>query len=333
MKSRSLGRTGVTVTEIGFGAGPLGGFYGPVGADQAAATVHAAWQGGIRYFDTAPLYGSGQSELRLGHVLRDHARDDYVLSTKVGRHYDAPRHDEDASDLRPDGLPFRPTLDYSRDGARRSLEQSFLRLGLIRADIVMIHDVDAHQHGDESLAERHFAEAVEGCYPALQELKAAGAIAGIGIGVNQPHWALRWLAETDLDFIMIAGRYTLLNQEGARELLPLCQRRGVGVLLAGAFNGGILARGPARTARYNYQPAPPEIGRKVERVHAVAAAHGVSVEAAAIRFCLGHPAVSSLVIGAMSPDEVERNLEGYRAHVPDAFFDDLRAEGVIEEAR
>jgi D-threo-aldose 1-dehydrogenase len=331
MRTRPLGRTDVTVSEIGFGSGPLGGFYGPVGADRAAATVHAAWQGGIRYFDTAPLYGYGQSELRLGHVLREHRRDDYVLSTKVARHFRPLRDGEDGSDLRQGGLPFRPTLDYSRDGVRRSLEQSFLRLGLTRADIVMIHDVDAHQHGDEALAERYFAQAVEGCYRAVQELKESGGVKAVGIGLNQPHWALRWLAETDLDCVMIAGRYTLLNQEAARELLPLCQRRGVGVLLAGAFNGGILARGPAAGARYNYKEPPPEILAKVERVHALAALHGVDIEAAAIRFCLGHPAVSSLVIGAMSPAEVERNLEGYRATVPGAFFDEMRAEGLIEE--
>ena len=218
--TRTLGRTGIVLTEIGFGAGPLGGFYGPVEPDQATRAVRAAWDAGVRYFDVAPLYGHGRAEVLLGHVLRELPRDEFVLSTKVGRWLRPHGVSDDPASLRRGGLPFHPVIDYSRDGVLRSLEQSMLRLGVARVDIVMIHDVDAHSQGSEEAAERAFADALAGAYPALVELKRAGTIRAIGIGVNQVHWARRWIVAADLDCVMIAGRYTLLNREAEAELFP-----------------------------------------------------------------------------------------------------------------
>lgn len=319
LRRRPLGRTGLELTEIGFGAGPLGGFYGEVTSADAAAAVEAAWSAGIRYFDAAPLYGHGRAELRLGHVLREKPRDEYVLSTKVGRFFEpAP----DGAGIKPGGLPFRPVQDYSRDGALRSLEQSLLRLGVSRVDIALIHDVDAHSQGSEEAAEAAFAEALRGAYPALVELKRAGAVRAIGIGLNQVAWARRWLREADLDCVMIAGRYTLLNREAAPALLPDCHRRGIGVLAAGAFNGGLLARGPGPEPRFNYRPAPADVLGRLDALTAAARSAGTDLKAAAIRFVLDHPAVTSLVTGAASAGEVTENVAALRADIPQAFWDE-----------
>jgi D-threo-aldose 1-dehydrogenase len=209
---RNLGRTGLALSEIGFGAGALGGFYGPVDHDTAIATVRTAYALGIRYFDVAPLYGHGRAELLLGHALREMPRDDFVLSSKVGRYFVPPG--KDVESIRPGGLPFRPVVDYSREGTLRSLEQSFVRLGLTRLDIALIHDVDEHAHGTSAAAEVAFAAALAGAYPALLELKRAGDIKAIGIGVNQVPWALRFMREAELDCIMIAGRLHAAQSRG-----------------------------------------------------------------------------------------------------------------------
>ena len=327
MKTRTLGRSGLQVSEFGCGAGPLGGFYGPVTSAEAAATVDAMWAAGCRYYDTAPLYGYGRSELRLGHVLREMPRDAYVLSTKVGRHFVPLKPGEDTSGLRPGGLPFRPILDYSYDGALRSLEHSLLRLGIERADIVLLHDLDDQAHGDE--AERYFRDAEKGAFKALERLRADGTIKAIGIGVNRVNWAIRLIEALDLDCVLIAGRYTLLNQEALPELYPLCQQRGIGMLAAGPFNGGLLARGVKPGVRYNYGEAPPEVVEHLNRLNAVCDRWEVPIRAAALQFSLAHPVVASVVTGAMSAAEVEDNLAGLQAPIPDDFWAELRNEGLI----
>jgi D-threo-aldose 1-dehydrogenase len=320
LATRPLGRTGIALTELGFGAGPLGGFYGPVTPAEATQTVRAAWEAGIRYFDVAPLYGHGRAEVILGHVLRDLPRDEFVLSTKVGRWLRPHAAGEDPATIRPGGLPFHPVLDYSRDGVLRSLEHSMLRLGVARVDVVMIHDVDAHSQGSEEAAGRAFAAAIAGAYPALAELKRAGAIRAIGIGLNQVHWALRWLAAADLDCVMIAGRDTLLNREAEGELFPECARRGVGVLAAGAFNGGLIARGASAGTLYNYRTPPPAVLERLAAFERAAAATGADLRAAAIQFVLRHGAVSALVAGAMRESEVRENAAALRTGVPEAFW-------------
>ncbi len=320
LPTRTLGRTGIALTGLAFGAGPLGGFYGPVTPDEAIGAVRAAWDAGIRYFDVAPLYGHGRAEVLLGHVLRELPRDEFVLSTKVGRWLRPHGAGEDPATIRPGGLPFHPVLDYSRDGVLRSLEHSMLRLGVPRVDVVMIHDVDAHSQGSEAAAGQAFAAAMAGAYPALVELKRSGTIRAIGIGLNQVHWALRWIAAADLDCVMIAGRCTLLNREAEAELLPECVRRGIGVLAAGAFNGGLIARGAAGGARYNYRPAPPAVLERLAALERAAAATGADLRAAAIQYVLRQPAVSALVAGAMYASEVRQNVAALDTVVPDAFW-------------
>jgi D-threo-aldose 1-dehydrogenase len=274
---------------------------------------------GIRYFDVAPLYGYGRSEILLGTALRELPREEFVVSTKVGRYF---RPSEGQMDgLKQGGLSFRPVLDYSRDGASRSLDQSMLRLGLARIDAVFVHDVDAHALGSEEAAEAAFADAMKGVYPALVELKRAGVIQAIGVGVNQVYWAQRWIREADLDCVMLAGRYTLLNQEAAPEFLPECQRRDVSVLAAGAFNGGLIARGPQPGSRFNYRPAPDEVLDRTRQLQAIAAETGTDLAAAAIQLVVNHPAVTSLVSGAMHPHEIEQNARALNTPVPQAFWD------------
>jgi D-threo-aldose 1-dehydrogenase len=320
------------LTELGFGAGPLGAFYGAVSSATAAATVAIAWQAGLRTFDTAPLYGYGRSELRLGHELREMPRDDYVLCTKVGRYFVPLQPGDDTSKLRPGGLPFRPVLDYSYDGAMRSLEHSLLRIGVARVDVVHLHDLDAWACGGEEAAESYLRQAESGAFKALSELRASSDIGAIGVGVNQPAWAARIIRALDLDCVMIAGRYSLLNQEALDDLFPLCLERNVGVLAAGPFNGGLLARGPAPGVRYNYAEPSAEVIERQGRLQAVCQRHDVPIAAAALQFTAAHPAVTSVVAGAMSPDEVNTNVSHLRRPIPAEFWDELHASGLLSRA-
>jgi D-threo-aldose 1-dehydrogenase len=319
--ARTLGRTGLALSEIGFGAGPLGGFYEPVSAEAGAQAVRRAYELGIRYFDVAPLYGHGRAELILGHGLRDVPRDSYVLSTKVGRYLVPAGAPGLPARRRSEGAPFNPVLDYSREGTRRSLEQSMLRLGTSRIDIVYVHDVDAHSQGSDEAAEVAFRAALAGALPALIDLKRDGVIRAIGVGINQPSWALRWLREAQLDVLMLAGRLTLLNREATHQVLPECRARGVAYVAAGAFNGGILARGKEDGQwRYNYRPAPETVLADYRRLASIAAEEHVDLKAASIQFVLRHADVSSLVIGAATPIEVEENLRLAGADVPESFW-------------
>ena len=320
----------LALPRIGFGAGPLGGFYGPVDAQTGAAAVRRACELGVRYFDVAPLYGHGRAELVLGHGLRDVDRDSYLLSTKVGRYLVPAGSPGQEARQRAEGAPFNARYDYSRDGTLRSLEQSMLRLGTSRIDIVYIHDVDAHSHGTDERAETAFVAAIEGALPALLELKRAGVIRAVGVGINQPPWALRWLREADLDVLMLAGRLTLLNREAeAADVFGECARRGVAYVAAGPFNGGMLARGKQNDQwRNNYRPASDAVVREYLRLSTIASEEGANLKGAAIQFVLRHPGVAALVIGASSPSEVEENLALASAPVPEAFWrrvDDAQA--------
>ena len=321
--TRPLASTGIVVTAIGFGAGPLGGFYGAVDAETGAAAARRAYDLGVRYFDVAPLYGYGRAELVLGHALRDLPRDDLVVSTKVGRYLVPAGITGAPPRMREEGAPFNPVLDYSRDGTLRALEQSLQRLGLARIDLVYIHDVDAHSQGSESAAEAAFRSAMAGAFPALVELKRAGVIGAIGVGLNQPDWALRWVREADLDAVMIAGRVTLLNREAEAGLIDECRARGTAIVAAGAFNGGLLARGVGDDARFNYRPASAAVLQSYERMADYCRAWGVDMKAAAIQFVLRNPAVTTLVIGAASPTEVEENMRLAEIDIPQAFWASL----------
>ena len=319
-----LGRTSLTVTRAGLGTAPLGGLYEAVDDETAAVTVERAWRLGIRFFDTAPLYGHGLSERRLGRALARRPRGDFVLATKVGRllRAGAPPDPSQASGAveRWQGVPpVNPVFDFSYDGVLRSVEESLERLGLDRVDVLHIHDPD-----------EHYAEALAGAYPALDRLRSEGTIGAVGAGMNQSELLVRFAREADFDCFLIAGRYTLLDQSALAELLPLCLERGIAVVVGGVYNSGILAD-PGPAAFFDYSVAPPGLVERAERLRDVCARHRVPLKAAAIQFPLAHPAVTSLLVGPRSVAELEENLALLRADIPPALWDELRAERLLAQ--
>jgi len=328
---RKLGRTGLDVTVLGFGSAPLGDIYEVLDDATAIATVEAAAQGGITLFDTAPLYGQGSAEHRIGTALRRQPPGSFVLSTKVGRLLSPAPQGRIKTSRFVGGLQFNVTNDYTYDAAMRSHEMSLHRLGLPKVDVVLIHDADAWTHGPEQGPIR-YREAMNGAYKALEKLRSEGVIKGIGIGVNDPVYAARYLREGDFDCLLLAGRYSLLEQPALAEVLPIAAERNIGVMLGGVFNSGILATGAVPDARYNYTPAPPEILDKVRKIERICQSHGVPLATAAMHFCLGHAAVSTLALGAVKPDEVRRNIAAMTTKVPAQLWADLKAERLLDTA-
>jgi D-threo-aldose 1-dehydrogenase len=300
--------------------------------EQGAETVRAGYDAGLRYFDTSPLYGYGRSELLYGFALRSQPRDSFVLSTKVGRWMAPLREGEAVDGWRSGGLPFKATFDYSRDGTLRSLEQSLLRLGMARIDVALIHDVDVWTHGSQAEADRRFKEAMTGCYPALVELRRAGVIRAIGVGLNETAMGARFAREADIDCVMLAHRYTLLEQGALDELLPLCEKKGMSILLAAPLNTGILAIGAREGATYDYKPAPAAILEKVRRIEAVCRRHNVELAAAALQFPLAHPRLASIVAGAIKSSEVRENVARMSAPIPRDLWQELKHEKLLAEA-
>jgi D-threo-aldose 1-dehydrogenase len=327
LPSRPLGRSGLTPSALGFGAAPLGDLYAHLDEATAIATVEAALAAGVSLIDTSPLYGHGLSEHRIGAALRRSDTKDVIISTKVGRVAEPFAGRGDGSGYL-GGLPHGLRFDYSYDGAMRSLEQSALRLGLDHLDIVLIHDVDVWTHGADRI-EARFAEAMDGAYRALDRLRAAGAVKAIGVGVNEAGMCERFARAGDFDTMLLAGRYSLLEQPALASFMPLALEKGIGLMLGGVFNSGILATGPVAGARYNYRPAPPEIRTRVAAIEAVCIRHGVPLRRAALQFPLGHAAVSSLVMGAVTPSEVADQLAELSAPIPSSLWAELKAEGLL----
>ncbi|WP_049569657.1 aldo/keto reductase [Streptomyces sp. SBT349] len=319
---RELGSSGVTTTVLSLGGAPLAGLGAEVTEDQAHATVEAAWAEGIRGFDTAPHYGIGHSERRLGRVLATKPRGEFTLSTKVGRLL-VPNDDVAAAGTdAAEGFPAVPAThrrqwDFSADGVRRSLEDSLTALGLDRVDIALIHDPDHHER-------QAFTEA----YPALERLRAEGTVSAIGAGMNQSAMLARFVRDTDVDVVLLAGRYTLLEQGGLADLLPAAAERGTGVIIGGVFNSGLLAD-PRPNASYNYAPVREDVLARALRLKEVSERHGVPLRAAALRFPLGHPAVAGVLVGARSAAEVHDAAAMARHPVPAALWEELRAEGLL----
>ncbi|MFD6529827.1 aldo/keto reductase [Streptomyces sp. NPDC060184] len=322
MRRSTLGRTAVEVTELSFGAAAIGNLFSAVDPEQAALAVDAAWDEGVRHFDTAPHYGLGLSERRLGAALRSRPRASYTLSTKVGRILDP----LPAGTSVPDGglddgfavpVTHRRRWDFSADGVRRSIEDSLGRLGLDRVDVAYLHDPDDH-------AEAAFGEA----YPALERLRDEGVVGAIGAGMNQTALLTRFLRDTDVDVVLCAGRHTLLDGSALDELLPEAEARGRSVVVGGVFNSGLLAD-PRPGAPYDYAAAPAELLERALRMKAVTEAHGVPLRAAALHHSLAHPAVASVLVGTRSPDEVRDAAALLRTPLPSALWDDLRAEGLL----
>ncbi|WP_418320081.1 aldo/keto reductase [Piscinibacter sakaiensis] len=326
---RKLGDT--AVSRIGFGAGPIGGFRGPVDSVEAEAAMAAYLNAGGRYFDTSPLYGYGRSELRVGAFLREQtasAQPPAVISTKIGRVFRVQRAGDDLSTLRHGGLPFWPRFDYSYDGAMRSLEQSSLRTGLTRFDIVLVHDLEPGVHGADF--QRQFDTCMDGAYRALRELRDAGDILAIGVGVNQSEAARAFVEAGDFDCVMLAGCYSLLDHDLAvLSFFELCQDKGVGILAAGVFNSGILATGAGASASYGYRPANPAIKQRVRAIQQVCAEFDVDLPAAAIQFVLAHPVVASVVLGSSSATNVQQNLAHAGKVLPTAFWRKLADAGLL----
>ncbi|WP_340374654.1 aldo/keto reductase [Streptomyces sp. SS7] len=320
MRTTTLGGGTVPVTELALGCAALGNLFHPVTDEAAHATVEAAWDAGIRTFDTAPHYGLGLSERRLGAALRDRARDTYTLSTKVGRLL-VPNPQGSAGDDLAHGFAVpaarRRVWDFSADGVLRSLEASLERLGLDRVDVALLHDPD--DHADQALRE---------AYPALERLRAEGVVTAIGVGMNGSALPARFLRETDIDMVLLAGRYTLLEQDALTELLPEAAARGRSVVIGGVFNSGLLT-GPRPGATYDYAPAPQPVLDRALRLLAVCKRHGVPLRAAALRFPFGHPAVASVLTGARTPEEVRDTVEQLRRPIPHALWGELHAEGLL----
>jgi len=326
------GTGGLTLTELGFGAAPLGNLYRAISEDDAQAILTRAWQAGIRYFDTAPLYGLGLSETRLNTFLRDKPRDEYVLSTKIGRLFRIATPETRDGHGKWFDVPSRTEVyDYSHDGVMRSVEFSLERLGLDRIDILYAHDLDVFNHGSQAALDARLAELMGGGYKALLRLRDEGVIAAFGAGLNE--WQpCQWLAERgDFDLFLLAGRYTLLEQEALDSFLPLAHRRGIGIVIGGPYNSGILATGPKPGAFYNYDPAPQDVLDRVARIETVCAAHGMRMVDAAFRFPLGHPAVLSVIPGGQGVAEMDSNIAAAQATIPPALWADLKAEGLMRE--
>jgi D-threo-aldose 1-dehydrogenase len=325
---RPLGRTGLSVTLTSLGGASLGNLYKPVPEAEAQATLAAAWDAGIRFFDTAPRYGHGLSERRMGDFLRQKPRRSYVLSTKVGRLL-TPLRGRTMGDYGfADPLPFEQEYDYSYDGIMRSHEASLHRLGLDRVDVLYIHDIGRDTHGADN--DRLFPIAMDGGLKALEELKRAGDIAAFGLGVNEVEVCLAAFEHGDFDCFLLAGRFTLLEHVAAKPLLAECLKRGASLVVGGVFNSGILATGPVPGAHYNYAEAPPDILDRVRRIEVVCRAHGVPLAVAAEAFPLSHPVVASVLVGVASPALLAQNLAGFSTDVPTALWRDLADAGLLD---
>lgn len=337
-----IGRTSLEVTALGLGTAGLGGLYSDVTESDARAAIDAAWDAGIRFFDTAPYYGYTKSEHYVGAALRERPRDAFVLSTKAGR---LMRPRRDAAAREPSNgwahpLPFEPVFDYTYDGILRSFEDSLQRLGVASVDILFIHDIGPYTHGERNAY--YWRQLSEGGFKALDELRNAGAVRAVGLGVNEAQPIVEAMREFDIDCALLAGRYTLLEQSTLDSFLPECERRGVSILVGGAFNSGILAHGvrhlkerhdagesTASDLKFNYGEAPADVVDRVAGIEAVCDAHGVALPHAALQFPYAHPVVASVLMGARSASEVEQNVGAFTKPIPGAFWDALRAAGLL----
>jgi D-threo-aldose 1-dehydrogenase len=320
----------LAMTRMGFGSAPLGNLYRRVSDEDAEAAILAAHAAGIRYIDTAPQYGLGRAEERIGRTLPKIGRDGLVISTKIGRLLEDCAPDEVTPYAFVDVPQKRLVFDYSYDAVMRSHEESLKRLGVDRVDILLVHDVCVFSQGSRAMSDQRVRELFDlGGYRAISELKASGAVTAIGAGVNEWEVCETLLGLADFDCFLLAGRYTLLEQEALTSFLPLCEKRDVGIILGGVYNSGILATGAIEGAKYNYDTAPPEILDRVRRIEQVAAAHRVPLAASALQFVYAHPAVKTVIPGMTSAAEMEANARLLSTEIPAAFWSDLKTEGLI----
>jgi D-threo-aldose 1-dehydrogenase len=320
LKKVQIGNTSLQVTRLGLGGAPLGGLLQDVQRESAVATIRRALELGINFFDTAPLYGHGKSEMRMCEGLAGTSPDTRVLATKVGRVLEPVEPGTLEKDEYDNPAPFKPVFDFSYDGVMRSYSESLKRLQVDRIDILHIHDADDH-----------YDEAIKGAYPALDQLRREGKIKAVGAGMNQWEMPARFAREGNFDCFLLAGRYTLIDHTGIKELLPLCVEKQISIIIGGPYNSGILATGARPGAKFNYADAPPEIMEKVRKVEEVCEHHQVPMKAAALQFPLAHPAVAAVIPGARSVSELEENFRLISHHIPGDFWADLRAKGLLPE--
>jgi D-threo-aldose 1-dehydrogenase len=330
LPKRRLGKTDLQLSILGFGGSAIGNLHRPVPEAEAFDVIAVAFEFGVRYFDTAPLYGGGIGEHRMGHVLRRMRRDDYVISTKVGRML-RPDSSKTLPDPYTERLPFEIVHDYGYDAVRRSIEDSLQRLGISRVDIALIHDIDPYNHGD-AYRDR-FREAMEGAYPALVRLREEGTLGAIGIGVNNVDVCETCAKVGDFDCFLLAGRFSLLDQSALTSFLPLCEARGISVIVGAPFNSGILARGTRSAATYNYLPVPDDILCKVTLIEQLCDDHGISLTAAALQYPLRQPAVISVLPGMRSVEQAAICANAINEHIPAQFWNDLETSGVTRPLR
>lgn len=324
-----FGRTDLEVTAFGFGTAPIGNIFREIDEATSDGMIQEAWDQGVRYYDTAPMYGHGLSELRTGHSLRWKNRDDLVLSSKVGRLLKPARKDE--IDYAPwtNAGRFTMHFDYSYDGTMRAFEDSLQRLNLERMDICFIHDIDVFTRGADQ--PEVFRQAMDGAWKALSDLRDQGVVRAIGVGVNEWEVCQAALEQRDFDCFLLAGRYTLLEQNALDTFLPLCEERGAAVVVGGGFNSGILATGAIEGAKYNYAPAPADIMDRVRKIEGVCADHKVPLPAAALQFVVAHPAIPSFIAGTRTVDQLKQNLDWFSHPIPAAFWAELKSRGLLRD--
>lgn len=324
-----FGRIDIEVTKFAFGAAPIGNIFTPIPDDVSRNMIEHAWQAGIRYYDTAPMYGHGLSELRTGEGLRWKNRDDFILSSKVGRKLiPTKRADIDFTPWN-NAAPFVMEFDYSYDGTMRAFEDSLQRLALERMDIAFIHDIDVFTRGNEQ--PDVFKQAMDGSWKALERLRDQGVVKAIGVGVNEWQVCHEALKQRDFDCFLLAGRYTLLEQESLDEFLPLCVERNAAVVVGGGFNSGILATGAVEGAKYNYAPAPKEIMDKVAKIEHICKEYNVPLPAAALQFVVAHPAIASFIAGTRTVAQLQQNIEWFSHDIPSEFWATLKQQGLLRE--
>ncbi len=319
-----FGKTSLTTTRLGLGSAPLGGLFNPVPDETAHGVVQRAYDLGLRFYDTAPLYGYGSAEARMGHVLAQQPRDDFTLATKVGRLIRPPESAGTGLDAAGAGQfleapPLVPVFDFSYDAVMRSFEESLVRLGVDRIDVLHIHDPDNHEQ-----------QALDGAFKALDKLRSEGTIKAVGSGMNQAEMLARFARAADFDCFLVAGRYTLLDQAALPELLPICEQKKIAIIIGGVYNSGILANldNPER-ATFNYQPAEQRWLEKARKIKAVCDRHSVPIQAAALQFPLAHPAVAVVLTGARSTDELDQNVAFMQQPIPADLWAELKSEGLL----
>lgn len=330
LPKRTIGKTGAQVTEFGFGCAPLGDLFEAISEEQAQQTLQAAWDAGVRFYDTAPYYGYGKSEHRLGHFLRQQPRQQYMISTKVGR---VLRPARDLASFDPGGwaapLPFEFRVDFSYDGIMRSYEDSLQRLGLPSVDFLVIHDLDFYFHQNEARVRAYLNQLFTSGWRALDELRRSRAIRGVGAGINEQGMIPRFLELVELDFFLVAKGYNLLTQAMLEQEFVLCAEHGVSIIVGAVFASGILATGAVPGARYFYAPASEEMLAQTRRIEGICQRHEVSLPAAALQFLLANLLVAAIIPGALTPEHVQTNVKRLQQPIPAAFWSELKREGLL----